>query len=39
LYARNTINAIIKKSPAGKKSPIKGVIISSTRAVTSLEDA
>jgi hypothetical protein len=63
LYAKNTINAIIKKSitfetrsphinfdfpianfmafrsPAGKNSPMKGVIISSTRAVTSLEAA
>jgi hypothetical protein len=27
------------RSPAGKNSPMKGVIISSTRAVTSLEAA
>jgi hypothetical protein len=63
LYARNTINAIIRKSiifemksptinfdfpivnytafrsPAGMSIPINGVIMSSTRAVTSLEAA
>ena len=34
-----TVNDIAFKSPAGKNSPTNGVIISSTRAVTSLEAA
>ena len=34
-----TVAAILLKSPAGRNSPINGVIISVTKAVTSLEAA
>jgi hypothetical protein len=38
-YSFPIVNDIAFKSPAGKNSPIKGVIMSSTIAVTSLEAA